>query len=426
MKIIITVILIVLISAPIFLKKEKQFIKIFESANSYGVKAYQVRVKSDKVVYVKCKFKNAGVLHNIQEKHGISAIVGTIICRKIGELSPEETEEKLNELGVGHFNINAFGDDFELSFFVLKDKAADALKSLSPIFSKPIFSKNDLEFVKGRYPAILDPEISPPKELLFDKMMNMLYPHNGYGLNNTGTAQAINSITKDDIDDFIHNNFSKDNLEVFFAGDVSQSEIELYIETLFDGLREKGEEKSQNLDISASHPSEDNFSVIYKKNMGNAIGIATGIRLDNLSNKEKATAYIILKNSFDGKIGDFQAGLRSQNIAYSVDSGYLQRQLSNVFYFFIFIDKKDLEKYKKYAEEKISTYQYKLNLKDLSFFQDSIAISLRNGFTSIAHIDKQIEYNLLPFSEITQNDILEVARKIFDKSSIRTVYIMAD
>jgi predicted Zn-dependent peptidase len=423
LKIIIAVISIILISAPVFLKKEKKFIKILEYTDKFGIKTHQVRIKSNNVMYVKCKFKNAGVLHNIREKHGISVIAGDLICRKIGGLSPEETEEKLEEIGISNLNVNACGDDFVLSFFVLKDKAATALKFLSPIFCEPEFSKSDLEFIKINYPRILNPETSHHGDLLFHELMNLLYPSCNYGLNNTGTTGAISSITEDDVRNFIKSNFVKDALEVFFAGDVSQSEIELYTETMFAVLPKNVEKQSVEDDFSGCTPSKDDFVFIRKKDMGNIVGIVTGIRLDNFSAKEKAAARIILRSLFDEKFGDFVAGLRSQNIACSADVNFLQRRYSDVFYFFVYLDKKDSEKYKKYVYDKMSTYRHKLNLKSLRFFQDSAVMNSKNGFTTLANIDEQIEDSLLPFSEITQKDFLEIIDKIFDESLRKTACI---
>jgi predicted Zn-dependent peptidase len=421
LKIIISIILLVLISAPIFLKKEKKFIKIFESTNSRGIKAYQIRVKNDNIIYVKGKFKNAGVLHNTPGNHGISVVVGDLIFRKINELSPEETKEQLKELGIGNLSVNALEDDFSFSFFVLKDKAAAALKFLSAAFDKPKFSKNDLEFVKSKYPRILDPETYFPKKLLFEKLLNMLYPSHNYGLPNTGTASALSSITENTVYDFIKSNFSKKRLEVFFAGDISQSEIELYTEAMFPELGEGEQESTQEEELNP--PSESNGEIIYKNDMGNIVGIATGIRLDKLSNREKAAAHIVLKSLFDKKMGDFHAGLKSRNIAYSVELKHLQRRYSDVFCFFIFVDKNDLGKYEKYVQEKFSIYKRQLNMGNLSLFQESIMANLQNGFTNLENIDVQIENTLLPFSEITQKDFREIANKLFDLSLIRIVYI---
>jgi hypothetical protein len=99
--------------AIIFFREEKQCITINSVANNSGVKAYQIQMKSGNVLYVKCKFKNAGVLRNSSAKHGVSVIIGDLLCRKINGLSPEETIDKLEELGIEKLSIRSVEDDFE-------------------------------------------------------------------------------------------------------------------------------------------------------------------------------------------------------------------------------------------------------------------------------------------------------------------------
>jgi predicted Zn-dependent peptidase len=425
-KIIISLIFIVLVSAPIFFRKEKSFVKISEVVNNCGVKTHMIRVKSDNVIYIKCKFKNAGVLHNVSEKHGISAVIAELLCRKINGRSPQETKEKLLELGIKNLFIHALEDHFILSFYILKDKAQEALQFLSSIFSQPEFSKNDLEFIKEKYPMILDVDVSHPQELLFDRLMSMLYQNHNYGLNNTGTARAISSITEHDVRDFIKSNFSKDKLEVFFTGDLSSSEIETYIEILFSKLAEKNQKDFQNITIESSGLSEERSAAIHKRNMQDVAGVMSGIRLDKLNDKEKAALHIIIETLFDEKTGDFCLGLQSLNVAYGVNSVILQRSSSSVFYFFVYIDKNDLTDYKKYLKDKILTYRNKLNIKDLRRTQNYLIAQARNGFADITDIDEKIERNSLPFSEVTEAIFISVAEKLFDESQMRTVCIYSD
>jgi predicted Zn-dependent peptidase len=417
----------VVVLAPMFFKQEKPSLGINAIANNCGVKAYQIPIKSDNVLYIKCKFKNAGVLHNIPPKHGLSAIVGDLLCRKINRLSPEETREKLGELGIGELSIHAFEDDFIISFYVLKTKASEALRFLSPVFSQPEFSPNDLEFIKEKYPTLLELETSHPQDLLLDKLLNMLYQNHNYGRNNTGTAQAIASITADDVNDFIKSNFSRDKLEFFVTGDVSPFKLETYVETLCSKLPEKGQEKLSNVveNLETSALAQEKDATLPRKDMGNIVGAIVGVRLDNLNEKEKAAAHIIIETLFDNKIGDFFQGLRAKNIAYNADFRFLRRNFSNVFFFCVCIDKNDLASYQEYLKDKTSVYPQKINIKDLQRTQNRLIAQSKNGFSNMVEIDEKIKFNSLPFSEVTQEIFADIIKKLFDKSQMRTVYIVA-
>ena len=417
LKITIALVGIALFTIPIFFKKEKPIVTIEAVINNRSIAAYRIPIKSGNVLYIKCKFKNIGVLHNINAKHGISAIVGELLCRKANGLSPETTKEKLQKLGIEELAVSATGDDFIVSFYLLKDKVEAALQFLSPIFTHLEFSKNDLEFMKEKYPISPELETSHPQELILDKLMSMLYENHNYGRNSTGTAQSIASLTEEDVCDFVKSNFSKDRLEFFVTGDVSSTEIEAYIGILFAKLPEKSHGKFLNEidDISSVTLLEEKDYTFYRNDMENIVSVVSGVRIDDLSKKEMAAAYIIIQTLFDKRTGDFARGLRAKNISYGADFNFLRRRFSNVFYFFVCIDKNDLANYKEYVANKIATYARELNYEDLERTRDQM-IARNIGYTDIAEIDKKMECDTLPFSEVTRAIFSDTALKLFNNS----------
>ncbi|MDR2724376.1 MAG: insulinase family protein [Holosporaceae bacterium] len=424
-KIIIALLFIGLISVLIFLKKEESCIKINAIANNINIKAYRIHMKSNSVLYMKCKFKNAGVMHNDSSEHGISAIVGGLLCRKINGLSPEGTTEKLRSLGIGKLDVSAFGDDFTISFYVLKDKAEEALQFLAPVFSQIEFSKNDLEFIKERYPTVLELETAHPLKLLLEKLMSMLYQNHNYGRNSTGTAQAIASITEDNIREFLKLHFSKSKLEFLVVGDVSSFEVEGYLETLFSKLSKKIEETTEKKnELSSTTVSSEKDAIIHKKSMDNIVGVVSGIRIDDLSEKEIAAAYIIIETLFDNKVGDFVQGLREKNIAYSVGFNFLRRKFSNIFYFYVYVNKEDLVNFQEYLTQKMAQYEQEFfRGKDVHCVQNYMVAQSKNGFSNMMDLDEKIKRRSLPFSEVTQTVLMDTAKKLFNKLQLRTVYI---
>ncbi|MDR0753246.1 MAG: insulinase family protein [Holosporaceae bacterium] len=395
-------------------------------SNDHGITSHLIQMKSGNVLYMKCKFKNIGVLHNILSKHGISAITAELLCRKINGLSPEATKEKLQKLGIEELSLSATGDDITVSFHLLKNRADAALQFLSQIFTHPEFSKNDLEFMKEKYPTFLELETSHPQELLLDKLMSMLYQNHNYGRNNTGTAQSIASITEEDVSNFVKSNFAKDRLRFFVTGDVSQAEIKTYAKALLAKLPEKSQgifinEVGEALTTAAL--SEEKEAIIHKNNMENIVSMVNGVRLDNLSKKEIAAAHIIIRTLFDKKIGDFARGLRAKNIAYGGDFYFLRRRFSNVFYFFVYIDKNDLTNYREYVASKMEAYTKELNYEDIERTKNRIIAQIDSGYADIAEIDEKMKHSTLPFAEVNREIFEKVSRKLFDGTQMRAVYI---
>jgi hypothetical protein len=208
-------------------------------------------------------------------------------------------------------------------------------------------------------------------------------------------------------------------LEVFFAGNISQSSIESYIGTLFSKLPDKFENK--NDDISSSILSEEKETTVFKKDMGDIVGIMRGVRVDKLNKKERAAARIIIEALFDPKTGRFCKELKAKNIACEFDFHFLRRRLSNVFYFTIYIDEKDFESCKKHLEN----YRGPTlpALYEILGEKKRLILSSQNGFANIAEIDEKIKRDSLPFADVTLKDMIGVVEKLFNESQTRTVYI---
>ncbi|GHU17589.1 hypothetical protein FACS189472_04710 [Alphaproteobacteria bacterium] len=413
---------IALIAASIiFSKKERQSLEIDQVSNKMNVKASLIQVNSRDVIYIKCKFKNAGVLHNPLDKHGISAVAAHMLFRRINGLSEEETAEKICDLGIHNFSTLTDGDDFEISFFVIDTKANEALKFLASAFSCKDFSSSYLEHVKQIYPYVLDVDTSDPFQLLHDKMFSMLYKDSTYGMSDSGSSLAVSSITTADIVDFVKNMLRRDNLEVVFAGKVSRFDINDYLKILLDGISSE-ERESEPFKLSEDM-SDEKTAVITRSNMKDVACVMTGVRLDGLTDLERAAVEIIFKALFDTQIGDFSKGLREKGITYDVSRYSVRRTLSDVFYITACLNKDDLQNYTKYLDEKFADYFRKVNQKELERIKNYFIKISHDGFESLQDLDEKIKDASLPFDEVTPEICEKAARKLFDHAHIRTVII---
>ncbi len=420
LKIIFTLIIGILVITSIFLKKEKQFIEVSEITNGIGIKTLLINVKNEDVIYVKCVFENSGVLQNNLEKHGISAVVGFLLFNKIGKFSTEETQEKMADLGVCNLIVNPKGDNFEISFCMIRDKAKEALQFLSSAFTNPSFTEGDLENAKEMFPEFLDIELSSSNDLVIDKMLSMLFVNSTYGMSNTGTVNAISGITSKDIHSFIKERITKKNLNVIFTGDISRFDACSYLEYLFGNIPSQYEhfelQKIESISLS-----NDQVFVINKPGMKDIAEIIVGARGDRLTNIERAAAYIIMKTIFDEKTGDFVSGVRARNIACNINNFSIKRSSSNVFYFSAFLEKRDIAKYQKYLDEKIIQYNSQINLKELQKTQEYFIEASKNGFSDLSDIDEKIYNSSLPFNKVTSKVFEKVIKMIFHKENIKIV-----
>ena len=188
----------------------------------------------------------------------------------------------------------------------------------------------------------MDPETTSPGQLMMQKVFEMLYGDCNYGMNPTGTSQAISGVSKVDIQAFIKRKLTCKNLKIFFVGDVSKSDIKTYSKILLVNVPDGDVNTPAKIgQWSSNEPS----ATITKENMKDVIGIAHGIRIDQLSDVEKAALRIIITAIFEGNNSDFSEGLVKSDIACKTHVKLVDRSLSTAVLLCSYIDKKDFDNF---------------------------------------------------------------------------------
>lgn len=423
LKIAISVAVLVLVCCAlfIFIGKDTSYF-IFRGINTGSVQAYLLPLKNREMVYVKLLFKNAGVLHDDTDAHGISNLTSMLLFKKIGGLSAEETVEKIIDLGIRELEVDSKGDDFRISFFAKRDRIIEAFSFFNRAFVAPSFSDGDLETAKESIPSAMDPEITPPGQLMAQKTFEMLYGNCNYGLNLAGTSHAIAGVSKIDVRKFIERKLTRKNANIFFVGDVSKSDIKTYIKILFANIPDG----NTNIPAKVNSGSSDKpFSTIAKENMKDIVGIAHGVRIDRLSDIEKAALHIVITAIFEGKNSDFAEGLVKSDIACKAYVKYVNRSLSNAVILCSYVDKKDFDSYMKYFNSKIAEYNTTIDYEKLEKVREYFIKIANNGFYNVYDIDEQMKYACLPFDKVAREHFTVIVKKLFDKNNIKTVVCSA-
>jgi predicted Zn-dependent peptidase len=423
-KIVVFLLVAILVIAPVFLKKEKASISIADVANRLGIKTTLIAAKNRKISFVNLAFRNAGVLQNSLEKHGVSVLAGHLLYR-IGGLSLKDTDEKLMQLGIGDAKWSTDGDDLMFSFYVANDRINDACCFLSTLFKNPTITEGDLKQAKSKLPINVSNELSHPSTLLLNRLFSLLYKNSAYGLNRSGSSATMDSITLDDLQQFIRTNLTTKNLKVTIVGDLSRSEIDTLLDILCEHLpRKYSLTVADKLTCSLS---ETKISEIHKSDMNDIMGFMVGVRLDDLTDLELAAIYIIIGALFENKTGDFFRFLKKQNIACLATCNLMEYRLSCALILEMFFNRADFEKFKKCFYEKFSEYNEKRNITELGQRKRSLITSMRqNGFVNYANINQKLRAHSLPFEKVTEKVVEKVMSKLFDERMRRIVIIKSN
>lgn len=398
----------------------------FERLEHAPVEALVLPLRNHDIVYVKCVFKNAGTLNNSIDNHGISNVVATLLLKRINEMSTEDTADRFVELGVRGLSVDASGDDFEISFQVHKAKAKEVFEFLNMAFVTPTFSDGDLNKAKECIPTVLDPETASAYQLMRAKIFEMMYgTSSAYGLRPTGTAQAIGGVTTEDVKSFISSKLSRKNLRVSLVGDVTSLTARQYLDILLSGIPDGEINQRGKLE---PEPSCSNLVKVIKPNMKKITAFLTGIRLDNLSDVEKAALHVIVETLFGSADSDFVEGLEKEKIACNCVSKTISRSSSCAVLLSSYVEKKETEKYRQYLGTKAAEYgraDY-LDGPILEKFLDTKKYLLKlsdNGFYNLEDIDEQIKSAYLPYEKVTRETLSDMLRKMFGKKGgVKTVF----
>ncbi|MBO7537275.1 MAG: insulinase family protein [Alphaproteobacteria bacterium] len=393
-------ILLILLAFLIYNKKIRNQLHLIHFKTPYETVVFNE--PNSKQIYITLKFKNAGVLHNSEDKHGISPLLSKLLFRKIGDLSAEETAEKIRQMGITNLSLNGTTDNFLISFSVIEDQFEPAVKFLlSGLNAK--FSENDLSFAKEFFPIQVSRENSRPNKILIDKLYQKLYPNHAYGKNSTGSSVAISSITLNDMDSFLKNNFAQNNLKIYYAGSYSKRKLKILIDELLKYLpKESNQHKIADLKNIEVDNSDEKIS---NDNVRDICGITAGIRFDKLSKQEKAALLIITYALFNENYGEFLNDKFPMNFSYTINN----RQLSTVLILSSFVHQKDADKYMK----KLNDFLSKLDLSQLKNLELSKNYFIqKQKIKSLRSIHNSLTFLAMPFSDCSNETYQQILDKI--------------
>lgn len=415
-------IVLILAFIPMMISKNNQIADIVQVHNSCGVLSYIVEVNNTDVVFIKLSFKNAGTRHNLRNEHGISCVASDWLFYHIDGMSKNEVDTKMLLLGIDDFSITC-GDNIEISFIVLKEKIDEALKFVSNAFALRETNSDRLEEIKQSYPCNIDLKHTSYSKTSFNKLQNLIYADTGYGLNNTGCSDAINTISFQSVENFIKQHIVKENLSVFFAGNVSRFDVNKYLDILCKHIKSNEElsdkRKTDHTNIKITKHNNKDCLVTYMNNpdMKDIAYISFGMALDKTVKAQTATLGVLMPALF-GDGGDFVAGLRKNNIAYGINCHLLRMSYSNLVLVGILVDAKDVKRTVEYIRKKISEYRSRINFDRINTIKRYINMRSTSWLTSFDDIIENTKFYNLPFDDISSKDIESVNADLCDPTKI--------
>lgn len=384
---------------------------------------------------IRCGTRDEGGYHS-----GIAHFTEHTIFKGTSHRSASVINGYLDRLGG---ELNAFTTKEEIVFHatVLKEDLMKASSLLFELATCPVFPENEIATEKGVVIDEIHSYKDSPSEDIYDKFEEMLFEGHPLSSPILGTTASVKKISREELLRFVKDKFIPCRMAFTIVADIDESKMEKDILKLadkyFSGL---SMQECMNQDSSVIPPAAEPFDKTFNKRNHQANCVIGGLA-PSLYQERERLATVLLCNILGGPATNsiLNSVLREKNgWVYGVECSYTQYADTGIAVISLGCDKHNLEKCQKAIRKEImklqSTPLSERRLKSAKKqLLGQLAISSDNGETQCLSMGK----SLLSYGKVTggketkdlveaisSEDIMEMARKIFDSRRLsQLIYI---
>lgn len=171
-----------------------------------------------------------GARYETKENNGISHFLEHMLFKGTKTRSPKQIAEEIENVG-GYMNAYTTNETTAYYVKVLKQNIKEGIDVLSDMLLNPIFSDIDKE--KQVVQQEINQVYDTPSDIVFDYFQENCFPDQNLGMPVLGKAEIVNSITKEELYNYLMKYFSNGKLVISAAGAVNHKELEDLISETF-------------------------------------------------------------------------------------------------------------------------------------------------------------------------------------------------
>ncbi|MBI4682199.1 MAG: insulinase family protein [Nitrospirae bacterium] len=177
---------------------------------------------------------NAGNLHEPVDKAGLAGLVAGLLTEGTAKRTSRQISEEMDFVG-GSVGASGGGDYASANLSVLKKDLDLGFELLSDILLNPSFPEKEIMKKKERIKGGLKSQEDDPGYISSREFKKAVFGDHPYGRLLTGTAETIDSITREDIVDFHSRYYVPENSVMTVVGDITNEEVEQLIQKHLSG-----------------------------------------------------------------------------------------------------------------------------------------------------------------------------------------------
>lgn len=165
-----------------------------------------------------------GSVNDFKGKEGMANFVCQLLARGTKQRSVEKINSEIEFVG-GELREFVDKDNSSIDIRILTKDLDLAIDLLADLLQNPTFFDSEIEKAKKEAISSIIRSDEEPDEVGSKAFFQLLFPKHPYGHPVVGYADAVNSITKQDLIDFYQKYYSANNSFIVAVGDFSRAEL---------------------------------------------------------------------------------------------------------------------------------------------------------------------------------------------------------
>ena len=370
---------------------------------------------------------NTGMRDEAANENGLAHFIEHMLFKGTKKRRAYHVLSCLENVG-GELNAYTTKEETCIHASFLKDYYNKAIELISDVAFNSLYPENELEKEKEVILDEINSYLDSPAEEIYDDFENNLYKGHEMGRNILGTRELVEGFSRNDLCNFLKNNYSTDRIVIATIGDIPFEKFKNKIIAHFGDYNRYNTEYHRNRFIQLP-----TFNVVQERNSHLSHCMIGGLAYP--VENEKKMHMVLLNNILGGPGMNSRLNLNIREkygFAYTIESQYNAYSDTGNFSIYMGVDPHSLDKavdlvFKELAKLK----NIKLGTVQLSNAKNQLvgqlALSGESGLGELLAMTRDAFYKdeIEPLSEtirkirnLKSEDILDVANEIFDNENL--------
>ena len=377
---------------------------------------------------------NIGTRDENEDEQGIAHFIEHTIFKGTVKRKAYHILSRLDDVG-GEINAFTTREDISVYASFLTEYYDRAIELLFDIVFSSTFPEKELEKEKDVVIDEINSYKDSPSESIFDEIEEMVFRNHPIGNNILGTPEIVKTFDKAKVLHFLDETFSTEEMVFTTVGKISEKKLKGIIEKYASHIPVKHR-------IRKRKPVGAYKATFVEKQMDNYQTHAVIANRAYDANHEKVTALVLLNNLLGGTGMNTRLNLNIREkygFTYNLESFYTPYSDTGIFGIYLGTDNDYVEKTLKLVLREMRMLRDKpLGVLQLSKAKKQLigqmAIGQENNANSMLSFGKALlafgkiesyETMIAKINAVTAEDIQEVAKEIFEPSSLTTLIYRA-